>query len=679
MTTTNGRKLLARGAALSVLMVIGCDDGRVGDPFADEETSIGETTQAVTCDPTVTVYPVRGRHNHGYDSTAGDSSQWTCDAAHSNEDFIAGDHIGNDIWAAEGTPVAATTDGTATLVGFSSGSGNKVTIIDRCGWYHFFTHMQRIEPGIANGVRITAGQIIGYVGKTGTLSNGVVHLHVSIYPDGNYNAGIDPHPFHRAVESNVCGAVGGPPARAIPAFRRRLGVDVNGDRIGDVCGRASDGVHCAALDAGGSMSELLGPPWSDASGWDQPQYGFTIQMADVDGDGKADVCGRAAAGISCYLADGAGFPTQVAGPAWSDASGWDDPQYYSTIQFPDVDGDGKADVCGRAAAGITCSVSDGNGFPTAVTGPAWSNDNGWGDPKYYSTIQFPDVNGDGKADVCGRAGDGIHCSISDGSGFPTAVVGPAFTDASNWGEPRYYETIQFPDIDGDGKADVCGRGGAGVSCFLSDGSGFPASVAGPAWSNDNGWDHPRYYSTIQFADIDGDGKADVCARASDGIRCVRFDGTSFATEVRGPEWSNGNAWGDPRYYSTIQFADINSDGKADVCGRGAVGIHCALSDGNGFPTPLNGPAWSNDSGWGDPKHYSTIQFLGAPASAEPTPPGDDETPGEDGDDGPSDPGDSDGELSGGGGCSLDSGPVGGATWPFLLGAFAFVLARRRRR
>ena len=58
---------------------------------------VGVTGAAVTCDPVVTRYPVRGRHNHGYDRTAGDSSMWSCDDAHSNEDFVGGDHIGNDI------------------------------------------------------------------------------------------------------------------------------------------------------------------------------------------------------------------------------------------------------------------------------------------------------------------------------------------------------------------------------------------------------------------------------------------------------------------------------------------------------------------------------------------------------------------------------------------------------
>ena len=41
------------------------------------------------------------------------------------------------------------------------------------------------------------------------------------------------------------------------------------------------------------------------------------------------------------------------GPAWSDAEGWNQPQYYTTIQTADIDGDGNAELIARAAAGIT--------------------------------------------------------------------------------------------------------------------------------------------------------------------------------------------------------------------------------------------------------------------------------------------------------------------------------------
>jgi len=39
-------------------------------------------------------------------------------------------------------------------------------------------------------------------------------------------------------------------------------------------------------------------------------------------------------------------------PMWGDAAGWTDPSKYSTIQLGDVNGDGKDELLGRGDAGI---------------------------------------------------------------------------------------------------------------------------------------------------------------------------------------------------------------------------------------------------------------------------------------------------------------------------------------
>ena len=464
-----------------------------------------------------------------------------------------------------------------------------------------------------------------------------------------------------------------------PAWRRRGSVDVNGDGIGEVCGRAADAVYCVSLDKTGTMTTLPGPGWSDASGWTFPQYYTTIQYADIDGDGKSDICARGGLGIGCHLSDGSGLTTPVAGPAWSDDGGWDQPKYYTTIQFADVNGDGKADLCGRSSAGIVCAISDGAGFTTEIAGPGWGDADGWDQVQYYSTIQFGDINGDGKADVCARGAAGIGCSLSNGSGFPTPVPGPEWSDANGWDQQRYYSTIQFADVNGDGKADLCGRAATGIVCALSDGDGFSTNIVGPPWSDDASWDQPQYNSTIQFADVNGDGKSDVCARASGGIFCSLSDGNGFPTSVSGPEWSDANGWDQESSYSTINFVDLNQDGKADVCGRGAVGIDCKLSDGSGFPETIPGPGWSNEGGWDQSPYNATLTFLGTP---RPKPP----SSGQDGGSGGWTPGDGlppAGHAGGGkadddGGCALASpSAVRWNSW-FAFGLIAFFGLLRQR-
>src|SRR6185312_2702787 len=130
----------------------------------------------------------------------------------------------------------------------------------------------------------------------------------------------------------------------------------------------------------------------------------------------------------------------------SDVAGWNLDRYFSTIQYPDVNGDGKADLCARAGDRIWCYIGTGAGFTTVIAGPELSDALGYGfGPQYYSTIQYPDLNGDGKADVCVRSGVGILCWLSTGTGFGNTIVGPEFSDAGSWNLERYYSTIQYPD------------------------------------------------------------------------------------------------------------------------------------------------------------------------------------------------------------------------------------------
>src|SRR4051794_26081885 len=69
--------------------------------------------------------------------------------------------------------------------------------------------------------------------------------------------------------------------------------------------------------------DLRDNTFDDAHSWNQPQYGTTMMFADINGDGRADVCGRGLAGIYCELSTGfGGFGALfLAHGAFSDANG----------------------------------------------------------------------------------------------------------------------------------------------------------------------------------------------------------------------------------------------------------------------------------------------------------------------------------------------------------------------
>jgi murein DD-endopeptidase MepM/ murein hydrolase activator NlpD len=93
-------------------------------------------------------------------------------------------HYGVDYGAPVGTPVHATADGVVTLAGRNGGGGNTVRVRHANGYETNYLHLSRYGPGIRSGVRVSQGQVIGYVGSTG-LSTGP-HLDYRVRHNGGW-------------------------------------------------------------------------------------------------------------------------------------------------------------------------------------------------------------------------------------------------------------------------------------------------------------------------------------------------------------------------------------------------------------------------------------------------------------------------------------------------------------
>lgn len=89
-------------------------------------------------------------------------------------------HTGVDLAAHYGTPIYAAGDGVIERANWVSGYGRMVQIKHVNGYETRYGHMSRIADGMAPGARVRQGQIIGYVGSTGTSTGNHLHFEIRI-------------------------------------------------------------------------------------------------------------------------------------------------------------------------------------------------------------------------------------------------------------------------------------------------------------------------------------------------------------------------------------------------------------------------------------------------------------------------------------------------------------------
>ena len=100
------------------------------------------------------------------------------------------DHHGIDIFAPRGTPVVAAADGVVRRIETTSRGGRVIWLSDTThGQSLYYAHLH--EWATEAGRRVSAGDVIGYVGNTGNASTTPPHLHFGIYSGGP----VDPLPF----------------------------------------------------------------------------------------------------------------------------------------------------------------------------------------------------------------------------------------------------------------------------------------------------------------------------------------------------------------------------------------------------------------------------------------------------------------------------------------------------
>jgi hypothetical protein len=393
------------------------------------------------------------------------------------------------------------------------------------------------------------------------------------------------------------------------------------------------GNSCDATVSLASAPPFLLPPWADGAGWSAPAQYETIMSGDLDGDGTAELMGRNGANLEVHQWAPNYLPPSFPLPPGGTAN----PEKW--IEQNDEPGSTILPRPHQWAA----TLATGPAFPEA---PTSTDPNGWYDPTFYETFQMADLDGDGRKEVVVRYASGIQVYAVTNTPITnpvdpfapeydwTSFAGPPMSDAGSWYLPQYYETITHGDVDGQPGDEIVARGGYGIQVWkLGAGNTFTQIATGgtPILTDAQGWNgyNPPYYQTIQLADVNGDGRAEVLALGAgmqgspDGLNAWSYDPStdSWSLLAGGPiPWTPQGGWNNASQYETIQTANLRGRGASgrptprEVIGRSAQGLQVWAYTGTSWSQqtsssllPNNDTSTSPATNFTQAPYYSTIQ------------------------------------------------------------------------
>ena len=301
-------------------------------------------------------------------------------------------------------------------------------------------------------------------------------------------------------------------------------------------------------------------------------------MADINGDGKADIIAFGTTGVETLLSTGYSFTPPMIG---LDTFQCEADKYPCFVV--DVNGDGRADIVSFGETEVKASLSNGDGTFGSLQSaqPDFSYDSGWRIERHPCIMA--DVNADGRNDIVGFGYGKVMVALAndDGTFGDTLRSLDNFTYNDDWTVDNDIRIMS--DINGDGRADIIAIGDAGVyTALASESDGYfdqPKFVLSKFGKDAGGWSidkHPRMMADVNgdgWDDIVGFGYAGVVVSLSDG------DGTFSRTQLAIDHFGYSGGWRVGVH--TRMAVDVNNDGKADIVGFSNTGVDIAYGQSDG--------------------------------------------------------------------------------------------------
>ncbi|HET6545037.1 MAG TPA: FG-GAP-like repeat-containing protein, partial [Chryseolinea sp.] len=436
--------------------------------------------------------------------------------------------------------------GTSVII---SGSNFSTTSSDNI--VYFGSVKANVTNALSNELTVTVPHGATYQPISVTVNGLTAYsskIFITTFQDGGF---IDPSSF-------------GSPISFTPAeFPNKVAIgDLDGDGKSDVAVVVVDNQTNQTLSVFRNVStvNLI----SFAPGVDFPlgKNGSDIAIGDLDGDGKLDIV------VTSEPMHNVSILRNICTPGSITSASFEPKVTFATAQFPfdvsieDLDLDGKPDLV-VATEFSKISVLRNTSTIGSMTTASFASAIHFNVGTESLCVSAGDLDGDGKPELVASSADGNTISILRNTASPGSITAGSFSAKVDFATGSYPAGIAIADLDGDNKSDIAVTNNTSNSISVFKNVSVPGSITTSSLSEKVDFPTGNYPYFIVAADIDGDGKPDLCINGEHALsvfRNVSTQGMLSASSFE-PKVDVGN---DFTNYSRASIGDMDNNGKPDL-------------------------------------------------------------------------------------------------------------------
>ena len=267
--------------------------------------------------------------------------------------------------------------------------------------------------------------------------------------------------------------------------------DFDGDGKAEILVTSPWGIGVLKLVGGTLTAVMLAPNGTRFGGWllNTADNRFS-PVWDVDGDGKAEIMIQSPWGLGILKLSGNTFAVVMMAPNGTRFGGWLlNTADNHVVTMADLDGDGKAEVLITSPWGIGVLKFSGNTLISPMMAPNGTRFGGW----LLNTLDnrigpTADFDGNGTADILITSPWGLGLLRLAGNTLQVVMMAPNGTRFGQWllntADNRF---DHLADFDGDGRAEILVTSPWGIGILKLSGGTLTAPMMAPNGTRFGGW------------------------------------------------------------------------------------------------------------------------------------------------------------------------------------------------